>query len=45
MRNGLNLGGLPDRFIRYETPLRVDKVGRENCIDQRRLAEPSLTCI
>jgi len=43
MRNSLNFGGLPDRFIRYETPLRVDEVGRENSIDERRLAKSSLS--
>jgi len=42
MRNTLNLGGLSDRLVRFQTTLRVNQVRRENSIDERRLAQSGL---
>lgn len=43
VRNGLDLGGRSDRFIRGKTTLGIDEVSCEDCIDQSRLSETSLT--
>lgn len=42
MRNSLNLGSLPDWLVGLQTTLRVDKVRRENGVDERRLAQAGL---
>ena len=44
MRDGVDLRRLPNGLIRLETALRVDEVGREDSVDERRLSETSLTC-
>ena len=43
MRHGVDLRRLPNGLIRLETALRVDEVGREDSVDERRLSETSLT--
>jgi hypothetical protein len=43
MRSNLDLSSLPHRLVGHKTALRVDKVRRENSVDERRLAQPSLT--
>ena len=45
MRDGVNLGRLPDGLICVEASLRVDEVRRKYGVDKRRLSETRLTCI
>jgi len=44
VRNGLNLGCLPDGLDGVEAALGVDKVRRKDGVDEGRLSEPGLTC-
>jgi hypothetical protein len=43
MRDGLDFRRLPHRLIRLKSPLGVDQMRREDSVDERRLAQPSLT--
>lgn len=43
MRHGLDLGGLPDRLVVFESSLGVDKVGGEDGVDEGALSQASLT--
>jgi len=43
MGNSLNLRCLPDGLVRGKTTLRVNEVRGENSVDERRLAQTSLT--
>ena len=45
MRDGLNLGRLPDGLIRAQTTLGVNQVRREDGVDERRLSQTSLACV
>ena len=44
MRDCLDIGRLSNKFIRFESTLRVDEVGSKECVDQSRFAESRLTC-
>ena len=44
MRNCLDFSSLPDRLIRREPTLRVDKVRREDGVYESRLSQSRLAC-
>ena len=43
MRDGVDLGRLPHRLIRFQATLGVNQVRREDSVDERRLSETRLT--
>ena len=44
MRDRVNLSRLAHRLIRLKTALGVNEMGREDGVDEGRLAETGLTC-
>jgi hypothetical protein len=44
MRDGVNVRRLPNRLIRLQTTLRVDKMRGKDGVDQRRLSQSRLAC-
>lgn len=44
MGDGMDFRCLPDLFVRGEPAFRIDQVGREERVDQRRFSQTSLTC-
>ena len=44
MRNCLNFSSLPDRLVRCEPTLRVDKVRRKDGVYESRLSQSRLAC-
>lgn len=44
MRHGMNLGRGSDNFVGLQSAFGLHKVGSEDGVDQRRLAQASLTC-
>jgi hypothetical protein len=44
MRNGVNVRRLPNRLIRLQTTLRVNKMRSKDRVNQRRLSKSRLAC-